>query len=104
MANSTYNGTVSTIDTNLFDETINAFKTAITQYREARERIFNSTDTLVTVWEGEGETAFEKAYTLLKTNLNDEEDNLRIISEDLEDMRQSYRDWDSGVAQQFGIS
>ena len=101
MTNSTYNGTVKSIDTDLFDETINAFRNAINQYREARERIFNATDKLVKTWEGEGEEAFESAYMILKTKLDDEEDNLRTIAENLEDMRQSYRDWDSSVAKQI---
>jgi len=101
VADSIYNGTVKSIDTGLFDETISAFRNAIKQYREARERIFNATDKLVKTWEGEGEAAFENAYTILKTKLDDEEDNLRTIAENLEDMRQSYRDWDSSVAQQI---
>lgn len=101
MANSVYNGTVQSIDTDLFDETINTFRAAINQYREAREGIFNSTDKLVMVWEGEGQSAFENAYRILKTKLSDEEDNLRAIAENLEDMRQSYRDWDSSVAKQI---
>ena len=101
MANQTYNGTVKSIDTDLFDETISAFRNAIDQYRQARERIFNATDKLVKTWEGEGEEAFERAYIILKTKLDDEEDNLRTIAENLEDMRQSYRDWDSSIAQQI---
>jgi len=101
MSNQTYNGTVKSIDTKLFDETINAFRSAIEKYREARERIFNATDKLVKTWEGEGEEAFERAYTILKTKLDDEEDNLRTIAENLEDMRQSYRDWDSSIAKQI---
>ena len=101
MANQTYNGTVKSIDTDLFDETISAFRNAIDQYRQARERIFNATDKLVKTWEGEGEEAFERAYVILKTKLDDEEDNLRTIAENLEDMRQSYRDWDSSIAQQI---
>ncbi len=98
---SVYNGTVQSIDTDLFDDTITAFRTAIKQYREAREAIFRSTDALVKVWEGDGEKAFEKVYKTLKTQLKDEEDNLRTIAEDLENMRQSYRDWDSEIARQF---
>lgn len=99
--NSTYNGTVKSIDTELFDETIAAFRSAISLYREAREGIFRSTDKLVTVWEGEGEEAFEKVYKVLKTQLKDEEDNLRTIAEDLENMKQSYVDWDTGVSSQL---
>lgn len=99
--NSTYNGTVQSIDTGLFDETIKAFRSAIKLYREAREGIFRSTDMLVRVWEGEGEEAFEKAYKVLKTQLKDEEDNLRTLAEDLENMKQSYVDWDTEISSQF---
>jgi len=101
VADSTYKGTVQSINTELFDDTINAFRNAINQYREARERIFDSTDKLVSTWEGEGQKIFETAYRVLKTRLKDEEDNLRTIAENLENMRQSYIDWDNSLAQQF---
>ncbi|HHW47057.1 MAG TPA: WXG100 family type VII secretion target [Clostridiaceae bacterium] len=104
MAESPYYGAVESINTDLFDDTINAFRAAINQYRTARERVFVSTDKLVSVWEGEGQESFEAAYRILKTRLNDEEDNLRTIAENLEDMRQSYRDWDNALAQQFNNS
>jgi len=97
----TYNGTVERIDTRLFDATIKGFRDAITQYRECREAVFQSTDKLVRTWKGEGEEAFEKAYNQLKMRLKDEEDNLRSMAENLEDMRQTYREWDEGVAKQF---
>ena len=101
LTNSIHNGGVKSIDTDLFDDTIVAFRTAITQYRDVREGIFLSMDRLIQTWEGEGEIAFEKAYKILKTKLKDEEDNLRTIAENLEDMRQSYRDWDASIASQF---
>lgn len=99
--NSTYNGTVKSIDTELFDATIATFRRAIDIYRNTREGVFRSTDKLVTVWEGEGEEAFEKAYKVLKTQLKDEENNLRTLAEDLENMKQSYVDWDTEISRQF---
>ena len=99
---SVYNGTVKSIDTSLFDSTVSAFKSAISQYREIREKIFVMSDRLFQTWDGDGGEAFEKQYKLLKTRLTDEEDNLRTIAEDLENMRQSYIDWDTELSAKMG--
>lgn len=91
-------GFVNTVDTSQFDETINSFRNAINQYREARKLIFNSTEKLLFSWEGEGKDAFQRSYDLLKTKLKDEEDNLRTIAENLEDVRETYIEWDRETA------
>lgn len=97
-----YNDSVKKIDTSLFDSTISAFNSAIDQYREARERIFQATEELLGDWEGEGSERFEKEYKMLKTKLSDEEDNLRTIADDLLNMKQSYVDWDADMAKSLG--
>lgn len=94
-------GTVKTIDTKFFDETIVSFKNALEQYREARKLIFDSTEKLLFTWEGEGKDSFQKQYDILKTKLTDEEDNLRTIKENLEDTKQTYVEWDDSIAAQF---
>lgn len=97
-----YNDSVQKIDTSLFDSTIAAFKSAIDQYREARERIFKATEDLLNNWDGEGSDRFASEYKLLKTKLSDEEDNLRTIADDLLNMKQSYVDWDTDTAKVIG--
>jgi len=105
MANTgTSTGTVKSIDTRDFDETINKFSAAINIYREARERIFQSTEALLAVWEGGGKDAFKKEYDILRTKLKDEEDNLNTIKEDLEDCRQTYIDWDKQTSTRLKAS
>ena len=41
------NGFVEVVDTSQFDETINSFRNAIKQYRNARNLVFNSTERLL---------------------------------------------------------
>lgn len=93
--------TVRKIDTTHFDDAIKKFSDAISDYREARERIFDSTEKLLASWEGLGKNAFQTQYDQLKTKLKDEEDNLNTIKEDLEDCRQAYLDWDTQLAGQI---
>lgn len=100
----TSTGTVKSIDTKDFDEAINKFSGAINMYREARERIFHSTEALLAVWEGKGKDAFQREYDLLKTKLKDEEDNLNVIKEDLEDCRQTYIEWDKQTSTRLRAS
>ncbi|MBC8060466.1 MAG: WXG100 family type VII secretion target [Clostridiaceae bacterium] len=97
-------GTVKSIDTKDFDGAIEKFKGAINIYREARERVFDSTEKLLYTWEGKGKDAFEKQYDQLKTKLKDEEDNLNTIKEDLEDCRQAYVDWDEKMTGELKAS
>lgn len=92
------NGFVEVVDTSQFDETINSFRNAIKQYRNARNLVFNSTERLLSNWEGEGQQAFKLSYDLLKTQLKDEEDNLRTIAENLEDIKETYIEWDQATA------
>jgi len=91
---------VERISLKAFDDAINEFRNSITKYEEARERIFSQTDKLLIEWEGEGKKKYESAYVLLKTQLKDEEDGLRTIAENLEDIALSFREWDSSVAKQ----
>ncbi len=91
---------VERISLKAFDDAINEFRNSITKYEEARERIFSQTDKLLIEWEGEGKKKYENAYVLLKTQLKDEEDSLRTIAENLEDIALSFREWDSSVSKQ----
>lgn len=94
-------GSVKKIDTKNFNDAISGFENAVTTYRVARERIFDSTEKLLFDWEGKGKNSFEKEYGRLKTQLKDEEDNLFTIKEDLQDCMKSYVDWDTQLAGQL---
>ena len=68
---------VKKIDTKYFYNTISDLKESIKTYRIARETVFRATDELESSWEGEGKNGFHDEFVLLKTKLNDQEDNLR---------------------------
>jgi len=91
-------GTVQRIDTQAFDTAIKAIEAAQKALSSSKQAMIQSTDQLLGTWEGYGEEQFQKAYQKLKTNLNDEEDNLAAIREDLLQIKQSYSDWDKGSA------
>ena len=97
-------GSVTKIDTKNFKEAISRFGNAVTTYRSARERVFDSTEKLLFDWKGEGKDSFETQYTELKTKLKDEEDNLYTIKNELEDCLQGYLDWDAQLTAQFKAS
>jgi len=91
-------GTVQRIDTQAFDTAIKAMDAARQALSNAKNTLTQSTDRLLGTWDGEGQKQFEKAYNKLKTNLNDEEDNLDAIKQDLLQIKQSYSNWDKGSA------
>ncbi len=88
---------VERVSTKAFAQAISELRSSISTYEEARERIFSSTDKLFIDWEGEGKKSFEEAYIRLKTQLKDEEENLRSIADNLESIKLSYDEWDSQV-------
>lgn len=91
-------GTVQRIDTQAFDTAIQAMEAAQKALSQSKQTLTQSTDQLLGTWEGYGQEQFEKAYSKLKTHLNDEEDNLEAIKQDLLQIKQSYSDWDKGSA------
>lgn len=95
-------GTVKSIDTLLFDETINAMKNAVSAFSAARKNVNTATDRLLGTWEGKGKDSFNKVYKKLKTELKDEEDNLTTVKEDLIGIKDTYVDWDTGLKNEFG--
>jgi uncharacterized protein YukE len=103
-AGSSPKGSIEKIDTKDFAEAIAGFENAVAIYREARKRVFDSTEKLLYGWSGKGKNAFEKQYDQLKTKLTDEEDNLITIKEDLQDCMQAYVDWDAQLTGQLKSS
>lgn len=81
-----------------FNDTINKFRNAVSQYEQSREKFFTSTDKLFINWAGEGKKKFEQQYVLLKTQLTDEEDSLRSIADNLEAIGLSYTEMDQSMA------
>lgn len=90
-------GSVKRIDTSSFDDVINSIGTAITEYSTAKTAIMTSTEALLDTWTGKGKDAFLDAYTLLKTELSDEEENLKTMKDDLASMKESYEEWDKAM-------
>ena len=91
-------GQVQRIDTQAFDTAIKAMEAAQKALGGSKQTLVQTTDRLLATWEGYGRDAFEAAYRKLRTNLNDEEDNLEAIKQDLQQIKQSYSDWDKGSA------
>lgn len=91
-------GTVERIDTGAFDDAISSMKKALECYTNARKNMINVTEPVVESWKGEGAESFKKVYRKLKTEMEDEESNLKTIKEDLESIRESYEGWDSELA------
>ena len=69
--------------------------------KNAKSNIKKFTDPVVDSWEGEGAKAFKKVYKKLKTELNDEEENLSNVKKDLENIKASYEGWDQELSNQF---
>lgn len=99
-------GEVTKLSLDTFDKTVDAFKNAITTYRDARSRIVSTTGNLFLYWQGEGSKRFKQEYDILMTKLKDEEDNLYKIYEDIGTSRETYREWDesasSGIKNSIG--
>lgn len=98
-----YNGSVKSIDTSLFDQTIAAFKTAIREFDSGKQAILSSTDTLLSSWEGDGKEAFRKAYEVLRTHLNDESENLQTLANDFESIKETYVEWDRKMSSEINM-
>ncbi|MDR1013753.1 MAG: WXG100 family type VII secretion target [Coriobacteriales bacterium] len=92
---------VKSIDTKQFDATLAALKRATSAFEKSRKDAESATDALLKTWRGDGRDAFVKVYDKLRTEMGDDLDNLKVIRDDLTAMKQSYVDWDSGVAVQL---
>ena len=95
---------VKKIDTKYFYNTISDLKESIKTYRSARETVFRATDELESSWEGEGKNGFHAEFVLLKTKLNDQEDNLREMALMLEKIALRYEEFDTDVSSQIESS
>ena len=95
---------VKKIDTKYFYNTISDLKESIKTYRIARETVFSATDELESSWEGEGKNGFHDEFVLLKTKLNDQEDNLREMALMLEKIALRYEEFDTDVSSQIESS
>ena len=95
---------VERVSTKAFTQAIAELHSSISTYEDARERIFSGTDKLFVDWEGEGKKSFEETYVRLKTQLKDEEENLRSIADNLENIKLSYDEWDSQVGSSINQS
>ena len=89
---------VRRIDTKYFYTTISDLRNSIAKYREAREKVFKATSELESSWEGEGKEKFRNEFVLLKTKLNDQEDNLREMALMLEKIALEYEEFDADVS------
>lgn len=95
------NAGVERIDTLEFDNAIKSMNKALKSFKNAKSNIKKFTDPVVDSWEGEGAKAFKKVYKKLKTELNDEEENLSNVKKDLENIKASYESWDQELSNQF---
>ena len=92
---------VERIDTKEFDNAITAMNTAVRLFTKAKGKIVSITDPVVDGWEGEGADSFAKVYKKLKTELEDEEENLSNIRDDLKSIKESYEGWDKDLKTHF---
>ena len=91
-------GSVEIVDTGGFQDALDGIDRARNAFRDSKEQIIASTDTLLGVWEGRGKNAFQDAYRVLKVELQDEEENLDVIYDDLKAVKESYEEWDASVS------
>ncbi len=89
------NSGVERVDSGMFDDALEKFKTAITVFEDSMTSMNSQTSTLLNSWEGKGKDAFNNAYTQLKTAIKDETENLIAIRDDLQAIKDSYSDWDT---------
>lgn len=94
-------GTVERLDTAGFESAIQAMGKAVASYQNARQSVINITDPVMESWRGRGEEAFSKVYKKLKTEMEDDETNLITIKQDLENIKQSYEEWDASLANEM---
>ena len=87
-------GSVERVDTGGFQDALDGIDRARNAFRDSKEQIIASTDTLLGVWEGRG----KDAYRVLKVELQDEEENLDVIYDDLKAVKESYEEWDASVS------
>ena len=90
-------GSVQSLDTQKFEATIRALHSAVQSFSECRNNVAASTDRLNSAWLGSGADAFDRTYNRLRVRLQDEEENLRNLTQNLESLRDSYREWDERV-------
>lgn len=95
------NYSVERIDTQKFEEAITSMNSAVSIFKEARQKIIDSTDPVVDTWIGKGADSFKKVYKKLKTELEDEETNLTNIRDDLTSIKESYEGWDNDLKNHF---
>lgn len=90
-------GSVQSINTTAFEDALNKIDKAISTFSATKDSIISSSDALLATWTGKGKRAFNDAYTRLRRELLDEEENLKTIYDDLLSMKQSYEDWDAAA-------
>ena len=92
---------VEKIDTKEFENAITSMNTAVKYFTTAKSKIVSITDPVMDSWEGEGADSFAKVYKKLKTELEDEEENLSNIRDDLKSIKESYEGWDKDLKTHF---
>ncbi|MGN9055981.1 WXG100 family type VII secretion target [Bariatricus sp. HCP28S3_A7] len=96
-------GNVTHLDTKKFADTINVFKTGITEYNDIKQTVERTTKTLFGEWEGEGKTQFEKDYNTLYQQLTDIADIMYELYDALVDAEAAYIAADEEAAKMLTI-
>lgn len=91
-------GSVTKLDTSKFEDAMACLKKANENFSSAKENIDSQSKQLLDCWKGEGAKKFDISYWRLKRELDDEEETLIALADNLQQMYNSYREWDSTMA------
>ncbi len=97
-------GTVTKLDTSKFEEAYAKLVSANKTFGSAKENIDKQTKRLKDCWEGKGRDKFDVSYWRLKKELDDEEETLIALADSLQEMYNSYREWDRSTASSINNS
>lgn len=91
-------GSVTRLDTSKFTEAYQKLVEANKNFSAAKENIHRQTEKLKDSWAGKGADKFDISYWRLKQELDDEEETLIALADSLQEMYNSYREWDTSTA------
>lgn len=97
-------GNVTYLDTQKFSDTVDTFKTGISDYNEIKSDVEKITNTLFMNWQGKGKKQFEKDYTTIYQQLTDIADIMYELYNALIDAQAAYIQADEEAAKMLTIS
>lgn len=98
MADNGNQGSIRRLDTREFASAKDEFRRAVEEYIEAKQKLADTTNTLLDSWRGKGRQTFQNKYTLFSGKLEDLQDVLNDYNDTFVSVLDAYSTTDEDIA------